>query len=242
MINVMAIVLRAFMFNDSKMMVDVLSREKGRLSCVVSVGTSRGRKGRRQLFQPLSLLDLVLDDGSVNKLSVIKEVSIHRAYVSIPFHPSKLAMSMFIAEFVSNITRAGQDTGLLYDYVYNSLMWLDGVAADFSNFHLVFMIRLTRFVGVYPNLDEYADGSFFDMNNGCFVRYATNRREFLNAGESKIMYLLMRMNYDNMHVFKFSHVERNRCLDVILDYYKLHVPGFADMKSLPVLRDLFSVV
>ncbi len=241
MINITAIVLRAFMFNDSKMMVDVISREEGRLSCVVSVGSAKARKGCRQFFQPLTILDLVLDNTSANKLPVVKDVAIHRAYASIPFNPSKVALSMFLSEFVSNITRTGQDTGLLYDYVYNSLMWLDGVSMGFSNFHLVFMIRITRFLGVYPNLDEYADGSFFDMDNGCFVRYAANRREFLSAEESRMMYLLMRMNYNNMHLFRFSHVERNRCLDVILDYYKRHVPGFADMKSLPVLREMFRV-
>ena len=61
MYKITAIVLRAFAFSDSKLMVDVLSREEGRASCVVLVGSSKKGKSRRQLFQPMSLLELVVE-------------------------------------------------------------------------------------------------------------------------------------------------------------------------------------
>ena len=48
------------------------------------------------------------------------------------------------------------------------------------------------------------------------------------------------MNYENMHLFSMSRTERNRCMDVVLKYYTIHVPNFPELKSLEVLRSLFS--
>ncbi|HCD77861.1 MAG TPA: DNA repair protein RecO [Prevotella sp.] len=234
------IILRAFMFSDTKMMVDTLSKEEGRMSCVMSVSSSKKSKGKRQIFQPLSILELELERKTPGQIATIKDAHIIVPFTSIPFHPYKLTISIFLAEFLSNATRSEQDTALLYDYVSESIQWFDNVKEGFSNFHLVFMMRLTRFIGFYPNVDDYTDGCSFDLQNGCFVKFAPQQRGFLSPEDTKKMQLIMRMNYETMRFFKMSHTERNRCLDVILDFYRLHVPGFREMKSLSVLRDMFS--
>lgn len=233
------IVLRSFMFGDAKMMVDVFSREYGRLSCVCKIGSSKAGCGWRQMFQPLSLLELSVERKRVGQLPVVKDVHISVPFSNIPFNAYKLSVSMFLAEFLGCVTYSEHDFPLFYDYVRESILWLDGARSNFSNFHLVFMMRLTRFVGFYPNLDDYEDGCCFDMQNGCFVPCAASCRDFLDAEESRKMHLLMRMNYSTMHLFTMSRSERNRCLDVIIEFYRLHIPGFKELKSLDVLRELF---
>ena len=42
-----------------------------------------------------------------------------------------------------------------------------------------------------------------------------------------------------MHLFSFSRNERNRCVELILKYYRLHVPDFPELKSTGVLQELF---
>ena len=108
MYKITAIVLRAFAFSDSKLMVDVLSREEGRASCVVLVGSSKKGKSRRQLFQPMSLLELVVERKSVGSLLVVKDAHISKAFSSIPFDPYKLSISMFVAEFLCRVTMVGR--------------------------------------------------------------------------------------------------------------------------------------
>lgn len=238
MFSVNAIVLRSFMFGDSKMMVDVFSREEGRLSCVLRTG-SRAGKSRRQMFQPLSILELSLERKSPGALAVVKDAHIGKVFSSIPFHPYKLSMSMFLAEFLCGVLKSEQNPSLLFDYVCESVLWLDGVGRGFSNFHLVFLMRLTRFVGFYPNVEGYREGCCFDMLNGCFVDAAPSVRGFLNASEARVLCVLMRMDYGNMRFFRMSRAERNRCLDLVLYYYRIHLPGVGDLRSLPVLRELF---
>lgn len=240
------IVLRSFMFTDTKMMVDVLSATEGRMSCVLKTSARRGARGRkrqpggsRQLFQPLAMLELQLERKAAGQLAVIKEAQMQTAFSSIPFDPYKLAISIFLSEFLCNVTWSEHDAALLFEYISESILWLDSVKEGFSNFHLVFMMRLTKFIGFYPNLDDYRDGCSFDMQNGCFVETTAAHPSILGADDAKKLQLLMRMNYGNMHLFMMSHTDRNRCLDVILDYYSLHVPDFREMKSLDVLRELF---
>ncbi len=36
-----------------------------------------------------------------------------------------------------------------------------------------------------------------------------------------------------------SRQERNRCVEVIISYYRLHMPDFPELKTLPILKELF---
>ena len=50
---------------------------------------------------------------------------------------------------------------------------------------------------------------------------------------------MMRMNFANMHLFRLSHHERGRLIDVIVAYYQVHLPAFPELRSLPVLKELW---
>jgi DNA repair protein RecO (recombination protein O) len=53
------------------------------------------------------------------------------------------------------------------------------------------------------------------------------------------MRTIMRMSLDNMHLFRMSRVERNRCAEIILYYYRLHQSDFPELRSIEVLKELF---
>ena len=53
------------------------------------------------------------------------------------------------------------------------------------------------------------------------------------------MTMLMRMNYETMHLFDMNRTERARCLTIMNEYYRLHLPDFPVLKSLEVLKELF---
>ena len=111
---------------------------------------------------------------------------------------------------------------------------------SFANFHLVFLLRMTRFLGIYPNLSERGTGRYFDLETGQFTAQAPLHNHFLMPADAARLPLLMRMNYDTMHLFRFSREERQRLLAALNDYYRLHLPAFPDLKSLDVLHEIFS--
>ena len=234
-----AIVLHNIKYGDSKMIVDMFTRAHGRMSFVVSIPKSSKSKLRKQFFQPLSMLSLEYDYRPKVQLQKIRNVALFHPYSSLPFDIDKLTVGMFISEFLYHSLYGEQQNEQMFDYISDSLMWFDSSPSPASNFHLVFMMRLSLFLGFYPNLDDYASGCVFDLRSGSFSSVAPLYSDYLLPDEASQMSLMMRMNYSTMHLFRFTRAQRNRLLDVIVQYYRLHIPGFPEMKSLDVLRNIY---
>ena len=173
------------------------------------------------------------------QLQKLSDVRLAAPFLSIPFDPYKLSISLFVAEFLYYALRSEQRNELLFDYLENSILWLDGQDGHYANFHLVFLMRLSRFLGFYPNLEDYKSGDYFDLRESVFLSSPPVHRDFLFPEEAEKVQLMMRMDFSTMHLFKMSHQERNRLLEVSLTYYRLHLPDFPEMKSVGVLQELY---
>ena len=234
-----AIVLHSIKYGETRLIVDMFTRTFGRQSFIVSLPKTPKGKIKKQFFQPLSLLEIETDVRPKLQLQKLSDVRLLAPFSSIPFEPDKLTISLFAAEFLYYALRSEQRNELLYDYLEYSIMWLDGQQSRFANFHLVFLLRLTRFLGFYPNLDDYEDGDYFDLRESEFMSNPPIHRDFLYPEEAKKVQLMMRMDFPTMHLFRMSHEERNRLLEVALKYYRLHLPDFPEMKSIEVLQALY---
>ena len=163
-----------------------------------------------------------------------------RPYGSIPFDPVKSAILLFLSEFLYYVTRGEQQNAHLYNYICASMEWLDEAEHDYANFHLVFMMRLSRFIGFFPNLDAYQAGACFDLRNATFTATAPLHSDYLLPADAAGINQLIRMDYENMHLFRLSRHDRNRISDIVLHYYRIHVPDMPELKSFQVMRELFS--
>ena len=237
--KVTGIVLHSLKYNDTSNIVHVYTRECGRVSLMVKIPKSHKAGVRPMLFQPLAMLELEADFRPNASVYRIKEAKAIQPFKSLPYHPFKSAMAMFLAEFLYRALREEQPNEPLFAYLQHSILWLDECEENFSNFHLVFLMRLSRFLGLYPNLELYTEGCYFDMLNACFTPLLPKSGSFLKPDEAARIRLLLRMKYETMHLFGMSRTERNRCLMVINDYYRLHIPDFPILKSLDVLKELF---
>ncbi|HIV83493.1 DNA repair protein RecO [Marseilla massiliensis] len=238
-VNTDAIVLRAVKYGDSKLVVDMFTRQCGRLSFIVSVPRSGRGRIKKQYFQPLTQLSVACDVRPRLQLQRLGDASMAYAYATLTADSGKLAVAMFVAEFLCHALRDEQQGGPLFDYLADSLQWLDSATGGYANFHLVFLMRLTRFLGFYPNLGGYAPGRCFDLRSGCFCDSAPVHSDYLAPGEAALVGLMMRMDYATMHLFRLSRGERNRMVDVIVGYYRIHMASFPELRSLAVLRSLF---
>jgi len=236
----MAIVLHSMKFGESQMIVDILTQEHGRLPFICHLPKSSKGKIKKQFFQPLSLLEIEYDFRLKSKFQHFKDIRVAVPFSSLPFDPFKLSIALFLAEFLSYSTRNEQNNSSLFLFVVKSVEWLDATDRDFSNFHLIFMVHLSTFLGFMPNVEEYRDGDFFDLREGRFVSGIPGHSDFLFSADAEMLQLLFRLSYKTMHLCKMSRIERNRCTEVIVLYYRLHIPNFPEMKSLDVLKQLFS--
>ena len=234
-----AIVLHSIKYGETRLIVDMFTKEYGRLSFIVSLPKSPKSKIKKQYFQPLAMLEIETDVRPRLQLQKLSDIRLLHPFSTIPFSQHKLSISLFVAEFLYYALRGEQQNALLFDYIVNSLQWLDGQDGRFANFHLVFLMRLSRFLGFYPNLDDYTVGDYFDLRESIFLPVPPFHHDFLQPQEAEKVQLMMRMDFPTMHLFQMSHTERNRLLEVALSYYRLHLPDFPELKSLSVLQELY---
>jgi DNA repair protein RecO (recombination protein O) len=234
-----AIVLHSIKYGETRVIVDMFTRTSGRLSFAVSLPkTSRG-KMKKQLFQPLTLLNIECDVRVQKGLQKLRNASITMPLPSLQTHPSKLSITLFLAEFLYHALKGEQRNELLFDYVVSSLQWLDGCNTSVANFHLVFLMRMARFLGFYPNLDDYHPGCYFDLRASTFSLEPPVHRDVLLPAEAEKVQLMMRMDYQTMHLFQLSRHDRGRLLEIALAYYRIHLPAFPELRSLGVLQEMW---
>ncbi len=234
-----AFVLHTLKYGDTKLLVDLFCRQHGWQTFVVPLPRSSRSKWKKQYFQPLTLLYIEADIRQQQSFQKLAEATLLTPLPSLLTDPTKLAISLFVSEFLYHALRSEQQNTALFDYVRNSIEWLDQRETNFTNFHLVFLMHLSRFLGFYPNLDDFREGCYFDLRAATFCAAPPMHRDFLMPQESARIQLMMRMNYATMHLFRLNHADRNRIIEVLTLYYRLHLPQFPELHSLPVLQELF---
>ena len=127
----------------------------------------------------------------------------------------------------------------LFQYLYESIHLLEYADKGIANFHLVFLLGLLQPLGIFPNVEAYHPGDYFDMLNGLFTDDLPLHSHFLNESDSAVFVRLLRIGFDNMALFGFSRQDRHAILQYILAYYRLHLPDFPEIKSLSILQSLF---
>lgn len=234
------IVLHTLKYSDTSIIAYVYTEVAGRVSFIVPLPRSRKTVVKSVLFQPLALVELEADFRPHAGFYKVKEAKSLYPFTSIPYNPSKSAIALFLSEFLYRAVREETENQLLFDYLKYSIVWLDECLQEFANFHLVFLMRISRFLGCFPNLEDYHEDCYFDLTNACFTLIRPQLHSFyILPDEASKLINLMRMNYETMHHFQMNRSERARCLAVMNEYYRIHLPDFPILKSLEVLKELF---
>jgi DNA repair protein RecO (recombination protein O) len=237
--NFTGIVLRMLKYNDNLMIADIFTSTRGRLSFLVPVTHSKRSKVRSVLFQPLTILQFQAPYKQGGKLCRLSEVRPHIMYSSIPYDPCKSAVALYLAEFLTRALREESDNAAIFSFIEYSLRWFDEAADGYANFHLLFLMRLTRFLGIAPNVEDMGRSGYFDLRAGCFVGLQPMHGDFLTSEQALDFFSLYACDYDDMHRIALNRAVRSNFLTTIGDYYRLHIPEFPELNSTEVLRELF---
>lgn len=227
-------------YNDEQMIVRMLTEQRGSIDMMVRCSRSKRAGVRTSLFQPLAVLDVEWNEHARATFQRPVAVGMSLPLATLPFNPHKSAIAMFVAEFLTHAVGSEPDARPIFEFTLRSVEWLDACPSEFANFHLVFLLRMVRFLGFMPETSGWRSGSYFDLRSSTFTSIRPLHGDFLEPGDAALIPKLARMNYSTMRVFRFSGADRSRLLESIVLYYRLHLPGFPELKSLAVLRDIFS--
>lgn len=237
--NFEGIVLRTLKYSDNLMIADIYTRTHGRLSFLVPVSSSSRGRARRVLLQPLSMISFTANYKKGKSLARISDVQPYMLYSSVQGDVVKSSIALFLSELlVYSLREEGEDEAL-FNFLDRSLTLFDSLENCYADFHLVFMVQLLRYIGIYPNLENYTLRSYVDLLQGCAVNEHPLHPDFLMPQDSAPFVGLLRTGYDSMHMLSLNRKLRGEYLAILLKYYRLHIPDFPQLKSMDVLRELF---
>ena len=233
------IVLHILPYNDAYNIIYMYTRDFGRTSYLSSNKRGKKTKVSRALLQPLSVIDMEVEHLNSRSIQRIKETKAALPLTRLQRHPAKNAIALFLSEVLYRVIQEQEANHRLFDFLFDSIQWLDIAEEGVSNFHLTFLFQLSSYLGIHPNKKTYQPGYYFDLTNGDFSAHIPEHPYYLNQEDSLVFERLLRINYKNMGLYSFSGQERSQIIRHILNYYRLHLPGFPEIKSLAVMQSLF---
>ncbi|MDP5082517.1 MAG: DNA repair protein RecO [Winogradskyella sp.] len=232
-----AIVLSKLKYRDYDLIVKCYTQQRGVVSYILR-GVLRSKKGLSKTVYYQELSQLQIDENYKPTLSLqsIKEVKLNYIYKSLHTNIYKSAIVLFLAEILSSVLKEEEKNDDLYHYIETTLQYLDN-EDEFSNFHILFLLKLTRYLGFQPE-NLKTDYSYFNLESGTFE--VTNHGIYSISGENlTLLKRLLGTNFDALNTVKINAKHRREFLNMLLYYFELHLGSFKKPKSLQVLNDVF---
>jgi DNA repair protein RecO (recombination protein O) len=233
-----AIVLSSLKYGDTSLIVKCYTQEEGVKTYLVR-GVLKPKKAGIKVayFQPLTQLKIVANHNSKNTLNSIKEIQVIHPYKTFHTDIVKQSVVLFLSEVLSNSIQEEEQNLALYEYLETAFIWLD-LHDRVANFHLLFLLNLTGFLGFYPDVSEI-NKKGFDLLEGNFSDQI-HEKNVISKNDFYQFKKLLGVIFDTLENVTFSKEERQLVLQVIIQYFKLHLDSFRKPKSLEVLETVFS--
>ena len=233
-----AIVLSALKYGDSSLIVKCFTASSGLKTYMIKgVLSAKKSKIKPAYFQPITQVRITGNHNNKGNLNSIKEVHVINPYQTIYTSVVKQTIVLFLSEVLSGIIREEEENNQLYNYLETAFIWLD-THTNISNFHLLFLLNLTKFLGFYPDTTEQQKAGF-NLQEGSFTN-SVHEKLIISNDELTLFKRLLGINFDDIENMSFSKKERQKVLRIIIGYFKLHLEGFRQPKSLDVLETVFS--
>lgn len=232
------IVLHTLKYSDSSSIITIYTSHFGRISYMVYGANKKKSKIRAGFFQPLSIVDLDVVHHPSKELQQIKDIRIKYAFSSLPYHPVKNAIGLFLAEILFRTLTEKESDEKLYYFLENAIQILDILNEGIANFHLIFLTKMTKYLGFEPT-SNVEHSRFFDMEHGIFCNEQPQHSNIIEMPTTENFRKILQGSFNSINSIEFSRQERNALLGKIMNYYQLHIPETKAIQSLSVLHSLF---
>lgn len=212
------VVFRFTKYGESSIIVNIFTEVFGLQSYIVNGVRAKSTKNRIALYQPLTLLELVVYHRENANINRIKEVKCLYPYQSIHLDIKKSAVALFINEIINKTIKEESHAEDLCDFMIKSFVTLDQLENQIENFHLRFLLKLSRHLGFGAyNVNEILGARLVD---------ASTEQLLSNLIES-----------DYADPLTITNSQRRELVDVLLRFYGDHL-ALGEIRSVQVLRDV----
>jgi DNA repair protein RecO (recombination protein O) len=234
------IVLHQIKYTDSGIVTQIYTRKFGRQSFLIK-GMRNRKTGKHNInFQPLFILDMELYYKAAREMQTLKEFSVSFAPYDIYSNIKKSSVAIFLGEVLTSVLKEETPHDEMFEYIEESIMYFESCKEGFANFHIAFLAGLSSFLGFEPHPRLEKEDQFFDMLNGIFVPVPPVHGNYANEEITNILADFFVASYDSIGNISLSGKMRNDILETLIRFYSLHLPGLKRIKSLEILKEVFS--
>lgn len=211
------IVLGYISYKENSIIAKVYTEEFGLRSYIVN-GVKSSKKGNKMAyFQSLSILEMVVYENQNKEIQRISELKLFLPFKSIPFHPFKIIIAMFLAELLIKCLKEESANSAKFSFLVEQIALFDQINEHIEDFHIDFMLKLSSFLGFAPN-------QLKDFNSAGVL---------MDSRQSKIV-----NNLINFNKMPLNGADRFQLLELLIRYYQYHLDNFGAFKSVNVLREV----
>lgn len=233
----LAIVLGAIEVKNNNNVVKFFTRNNGKVAVYVSAGTKK-KAAKNAVLQPLSICQITYSTSKNSSIPKLKEARIEKPLLNIQMDISKSTIALFIAEFLQQILPEEQDEEQ-FEFLTGTLEILNEIQDGKGCFHLSFLLKCMRWVGIQPQILNERN-NYFDLQEGSFKFASPNHPYYLGEAESGVVLFLLKSDWLQLGNLKITSAQKRRLLQAIMQYYKLHLTSFKKPQSLAILEEVFS--
>lgn len=237
------IALRTVKYSDRHSILTAYTLERGRISLLTPGGTSKVATRCRALTMPMSAFECIADIRTNRDIYPFKDLRADETIViSVDYaNPARNVVAIFLADFFNHTLLEPVADGKMFDLLHRATMSLNSVTSDaFANLHLAVMVEALEVLGIMPDVTTAIPGAFFSISEGVWIHdISAFNDSCLDLRESAAAKQLLRMTLRNRHKFRFSREDRNRMLDRMLEYFRVHGFPNLELPSLNILREIF---
>ncbi len=213
------IVFRFTKYGDSSIIVTIFTELFGLQTYMVNGVRSKSAKSKMALYQPLTLLDLVVYYKENASIKRIKEIKCLYPYQALTTDIRKSSIALFIGEMINKTVKDESHAQDIFDFLLHALIYLDQQEKDFENFHLIFLIKLSRYLGFGAHQAEEILGG-----------------RMLDPAEEEILKQLTETDF--VTPLAITNTQRRNLLEAIIRFYTEHLDSLGEIKSVQVLREV----
>lgn len=233
-----AIVIKYFKYSESSIIAHLYTRAYGRQTFIFKGIKTKKSQQKINFLQPLHQIEIPIDFRENKTMYNGNGATILYNYQSIPFSHIKRAISFFLAELLSHTLYAQEKDDRLFDFLREAFSFFDREEVKGSNFHLAFMVKFSHYIGIEPIANYTEENPFLAIEQGSYV--SEQLPNSFDKETSAIIFQIQQSDWYECEELSLSRSMRTSLLVSLIRYYNYHIHDFGEMKSLPVLQELFS--
>ena len=236
-VSTKAIVLSKIRYKENDLIVKCYTENFGLKSYLVRNAFSiRKGKLKAAYFQLFTVLNIEADHKVNRSLNFFKEVHVYKPFETLHTHILKSTVVLFLAEVLGVVLKEEEENTALFNFFLNALYWFDSNEKS-GYFHLIFLAKITKYLGFYPDETNHTF-PYFNLEEG---RFETTKNGPYSIGGATLnnFKIILGIKFDSVERIVLNANEKEAVLNMILVYFKLHLHGFKQPKSLPILNQVF---